>query len=420
MEPSQTEYDNKSNTPVVNRYVSAETRSPGLLAFLEKQHQARKKGKDNDPLTSDPRWKNNNNFMVNMLMLLTQMVDPDLEVNSPLVKIISKALGLKDDPNDTDYRTLRADILKEGREPAARRYNGKLDLAAASTAITMGGKAFVERAPANPTERQGRVTNVVANAAEAANISPDLIVGLWGFESRFGKNLKSPTGALGDFQFTRTTMVETISKNGEEIEKGLRAQGLDADADMVKTMHQQTRDMNGAQIKSFASRNQGNIDTLRNSPEISTYAAAFYSKNIATQLKVDPTQDKNFGLIYAGYNIGVGNAQKIQNGTVATGWEIDVNPAVAKGNTANQQLASYSKAMDGAINSEAGKKFRAQAKADPQPTTSGPGIHYAETPTGKDTKVAFAGDFGASTDPAPLKKQAMIPPTFNPVLSLSS
>jgi hypothetical protein len=349
--PGQPSIPNAARTP----------RSKSLTGFL-----AERAGSGNN---------DQNPFMVGMLMLLVGLIDPDAQKNASLVDLISKAFGFDEkDPEHKEYRELRKDIADNGTAAARRKHDfSKLDGKAARDAISAGAPVIGQNAPApaDLSDRQRRVMSVMDDASKTAGVSPKLMVGLWGYESSFGKNLKSNTGSSGDFQFTRATMAETIRDNGTTMAARLRARGLNNEADMVENVQRQVRGMNGDQIKAFVAnaRHQGSIDELRNSSEISTYAAAFYSKTVARQMKLNAYEEKNFGLIYAGYNIGVGNALEIKNGKVARGWEVDANSGVAAKATASQQLESYNRAIGSRANSPKGQEFLAMLTENSQTMT---------------------------------------------------
>lgn len=318
-------------------------------------------------------------FLVNFLMLLTQLVDPDKKSNGNMVNLISKAFGFE---SPDEYRNLRNDIRKRGREAARDDHDySRLNARAAAKAVSKGASMISDQAPQDPTERQQRVTSVLADASKTAGVSSKFLVGLWGFESSFGKGLKSNTGCQGDFQFTRSTMAEVIGNKGLTIASKLREQAstekdekvktsLNNQADVVSMLHdglsRNGKAVSKDQIDKFLHdpSNKKLVDALRNSPETSTYAAAFYSRTIADDLRVDPTNEKSFGLMYAGYNVGTGNAQKMKNGQVATGWEVDANKGVAGKGTARAQLASYQDAIESRAESRQGQAHLKTALAE--------------------------------------------------------
>ena len=289
-------------------------------------------------------------FFANFLVLLTQAFDPskaDGDFSKGFMGLLMKAFGFE---NETDLQDLHDDIQKNGRDAARDKVDfGKMDRSAASRAIAEGAELLVQRAPKNPSERQTRVINSIGDAADTAGVSKEFMVGLWGFESSYGQNRKSNTGCLGDFQFTRLTMVDTLAKDGDKIVARLQARGLTNEAKLVQDMHNQTKAMTPAQIRQFAKSNTEVVDALRDNSEISTYAAAFHTRSVADQLKIDARQKSNFGLMYAGYNIGVDNARKIMNGQKAEGWEVTANAGVAQKGSAAEQANSYQRAIERGI-----------------------------------------------------------------------
>lgn len=78
--------------------------------------------------------------MVNMLLLLAEMIDPDVQRNAPLVNLISRAFGFdENDSNHGQYRSLRKEILTEGRESVHQRRNfSNLNTGAALKALVAG------------------------------------------------------------------------------------------------------------------------------------------------------------------------------------------------------------------------------------------------------------------------------------------
>ncbi|MGQ0526962.1 MAG: transglycosylase SLT domain-containing protein [Alphaproteobacteria bacterium] len=150
-------------------------------------------------------------------------------------------------------------------------------------------------------DRRAEVNSVLEKFARIPeiNVNPDLMRGMWGVESTFGANLGSPTGCMGDWQFTRATFRST-SKNYDVAGK-LEAAGY------------------GEHAKRLRSYLKGELnEDLRMDPIISTMAAACYIKDVSKIVKVNPalgaeTQEgqKAWAAIYAAYNVGPGNALKI-------------------------------------------------------------------------------------------------------------
>src|SRR5687768_16663090 len=112
-------------------------RSAELNSFLDKLFRR--------PLSGDTPGQYDalppaNKFMVNMLMLLTQLIDPDNQSNESMVGLISRAFGFDpQDRNHKQYRELRQDIQTRGRDAAREgRDFSKLDHHIARDAISAG------------------------------------------------------------------------------------------------------------------------------------------------------------------------------------------------------------------------------------------------------------------------------------------
>lgn len=286
-----------------------------------------------------------------------------------------------------------------------------------STPADPASAARLSMEPASAQDRQTRVLSVLNDAASVAGISTNLMVGVWGKESSFGKNITSPTGSKGDWQFTRISMAETIAQKGDVIAARLRANGLDDDAQRVETMHNQIKSFSPAGIRAYArSSAASTIDAMSYDSEISTYTAAFHLRARANELGLNANKPSDFGMIYAGYNIGAGHAKTILNGGRAQGWEVDANAGVAGG---TNQRADYDSAIAKNINSSMGQHFIKQL-------STGPVAFTATEKTGKtlDTiaplkasTAAFAGSPGAvapvtavaDLGPSPAQKNNALP-----------
>lgn len=235
-----------------------------------------------------------------------------------------------------------------------------IDFAPARAVVQDGGVITPQSLPNDLTDRQARVMSVLPDAAAASGVAPELLVGMWGRESEFSTHttMTSPTGVKGDFQVSRVAVVETLAKNGSEIAERLDAQGLKKQADKIEKIHDKAKDMDGPEIRSYARDNGKLIDSLRaEAPEAATYTAAFYSKDIAQKLDVDPAEPDSFPIVYAGYNIGPGNAQKLQDGKAASGWEVDANKGIAGNKSADKQISSYEKAIEKKLEDPTGQKM---------------------------------------------------------------
>lgn len=150
-------------------------------------------------------------------------------------------------------------------------------------------------------DRQQAVNANIQQAAHVAGISPELLGGVWGIESRFGTHntLVSSTGCAGDFQFSRGTFRDMIEKHGARI--------AELAGDQISP---EVRD--ALRAGNWRVQTEWGSD-LRFHPAVSTYASAFYLREVADGLGVDPKNQQNFGVIFAGYNVGPGNADRLRD-----------------------------------------------------------------------------------------------------------
>ncbi|WP_435641237.1 hypothetical protein [Micavibrio aeruginosavorus] len=255
-----------------------------------------------------------------------------------------------------------------------------IDFGPARAVVQDGGVITPQSLPNDLTDRQTRVMSVLPDAAAASGVAPELLVGMWGRESEFSTHdtMTSHTGVKGDFQVSRDAVVETLAKNGDEIAKRLEAQGLEKQAAKIEKIHDKAKDMDGPEIRSYAKNNSRLIDSLRETPEAATYTAAYYSKDIAQKLDVDPAEPESFPIVYAGYNIGPGNAQKLQNGEAASGWEVNANKGLAGNKSADKQISSYEKAIEKKLEDPTGQKMLSIVE-DAQEAACRPGKSAAAT-----------------------------------------
>ncbi len=161
-------------------------------------------------------------------------------------------------------------------------------------------------------DRQERVTGIMGAAAERFNIPPELMVGIWHHETSFSCSpMTSSTGCQGDWQFERATMRNVVRLYGDDIEAVLREEGQGEMANAVADI--QRRLLHGQSVSA------AELDAFRNSPEISTVAAAALMRDNAGSLRLGNTiEQSEYGIIYAGYNGGLENARAMRDGGVIT------------------------------------------------------------------------------------------------------
>lgn len=147
-----------------------------------------------------------------------------------------------------------------------------------------GGHVFgVSHIKVEIGERQIRVNKAIDEASAVTGVPAELSRGLWGVESGFGKKRLSPTGCMGDHQFSKGTFKGVVKAHGDQI-PGLEKALTEANGDLL---------------------------SLRDHPEVSTYAAQYYIKDLADGLGLDVKDRANWGALYAAYNIGPGGVKKL-------------------------------------------------------------------------------------------------------------
>lgn len=230
----------------------------------------------------------------------------------------------------------------------------------------------------------------------------------------------SPTGAKGDWQFTKETQANMFLLHGPKIAQNLEESGFLAEAQQMRFLTRGLRNLaidkydidagnlaldqtesdhlfqgkplswggdiapvnstffanpesyetydSGSMTSSFNTANTvpatsfaEMIDNTRlNLPATMTFTAAYYIKDIAEQAGVDPSNYDNAGALYAGYNIGPGNAARLAgeladtpNAMAAIGSAAEKNPAFFGNNaTGSEALANYQSSLDGWRNFE--------------------------------------------------------------------
>ncbi|MBX2833552.1 MAG: hypothetical protein KTR28_01125 [Micavibrio sp.] len=144
-------------------------------------------------------------------------------------------------------------------------------------------------------ERQIAVMNAIDKATDGNETK--LLQSFWGAESNFGVSLKSHTSAQGDFQFIQRTFASLINKYGSSIISEMKKDGYGDDANTLQDM------INSNKIGSSLSKNAEFL-SLRNDPEIATYAAKYLIKDISRTTGLDPQNKADFGGIYMSYVTG--------------------------------------------------------------------------------------------------------------------
>lgn len=225
-------------------------------------------------------------IVMSVLMAFAKMIDPKLAENLGMSETLSEVMGFE---NTEQYSQYWEENLSPAAPEGAWRDNPP------PSVDFDNAQELLRSNDLEVGARQEAVAQAIPQAAEAAGVSPEFMTGLWGVESSYGANRLSPSGCLGDFQFTQRTFRHVMQTYGDEIGEHMRANGQEELADQME------EDM----------QNDQTLLQMRDDPTISTYASAYYVKEVADQVGADPMNDQDWGTIYAGYNIGPGNAQKL-------------------------------------------------------------------------------------------------------------
>tara|TARA_R110001592_G_scaffold29350_10_gene106639 strand:- start:7468 stop:8736 length:1269 start_codon:yes stop_codon:yes gene_type:complete len=237
-----------------------------------------------------------------------------------------------------------------------------------------GNKSSDDYYDVNLSARRVAVLSLIEPAAEATGVNADTLRGMWWVESRSGhpEMLISPTGAKGDWQFTKETQANVFLHHGPDIADNLEKSGFMAEAQNVRMFTRGFRNLAiekygietaglaldesesndlfrgkslswGGDIvparnsffknpRSFENFDNGQLQTGYNIlaldensnilermdrtrldlPATMTFTAAYYIKEIAEDANIDASNYNNAGALYAGYNIGPDNAARLQ------------------------------------------------------------------------------------------------------------
>lgn len=86
-------------------------------------------------------------LLINLLLMLTQMIDPDNKGNNGIMSMFAKAFGFEDDADHTKFRALRDNVDKKGRENVREELDySRFDRRAASETLRQGEKEMVQAA----------------------------------------------------------------------------------------------------------------------------------------------------------------------------------------------------------------------------------------------------------------------------------
>ena len=242
-------------------------------------------------------------------------------------------------------------------------------------------------------DRRKAVLSVMDDAANSAGIPRELLGGIWKIESSYGRNLTSPTGCEGDFQFLSSTFAGEIKNNGSKIAERLRAQGQN---DLADTVENYSKGLKNGTI----STHDAGLQALRDDPLVSTYAAAYLAAETAKSVHADPMNRNDWRYIYAGYNVGPQAARDLRgkladtpNAKDSLGVAAAANPYFFRnGATGTQALQNYQNSI-----SSAADDFSARYANGTSPVTAPVQRTTTPTPVPIPAPVTPAQP-GASTD----------------------
>ncbi len=171
-----------------------------------------------------------------------------------------------------------------------------------------------------PAVVQGELVASIDKAAKITGVPTALLGAMTGIESGFGKNLLSPTGAIGVMQQTggyRDTMWKTY---GETIAQHVPAARAAMAGGLSKDEKRDLAFNNDAAILMVALR----------------------AKDFCKKYGLDVNDPKSWGMVYLDHNSGEGSVMKLMSGQMTDKFIRDVNPAVYRGvNTPQEALANF-------------------------------------------------------------------------------
>ncbi|MBI4030346.1 MAG: hypothetical protein HY370_01595 [Proteobacteria bacterium] len=167
-----------------------------------------------------------------------------------------------------------------------------------------------------PEDRRRLVEPVMGIASELTGINKKTLGGIWQIESGCGEKIVSASNCMGSWQFNQRTFAAALGQHGKEVAAQLRTQGLD---NLARQVEEYSADMKEA-VKNGRIWGGKNTDpkvfdekmqALRMDPRVSTLLAANVYRDNAKILHLDPNDPANAGILYAAYNLGVGNVKKL-------------------------------------------------------------------------------------------------------------
>ena len=186
---------------------------------------ANEKPKKSQELEQSPAAYNDQSFfakfLINILMMLTGKLDANNQGNNPLIGMISKAFGMNDDANHTEFRELQNDIKTRGRTAArdSRDYS-KFNEGAAVQAAKMGepvlGKNIYNSQMLELIGKgeSGGDYNRVYGKAKRIDLTNMTINEVVAWQKDYTSNQGSASSAAGKYQVIRKTLEASVREMG--------------------------------------------------------------------------------------------------------------------------------------------------------------------------------------------------------------
>ena len=159
-------------------------------------------------------------FLINILLMLTGGLNADNKGSSPLISLITKAFGMSDDANHTEFRQLQSDVKTRGRETVRQeRDYSRFDQGAAIQAAKMGepilGKNIYNSQMLELIGKgeSGSDYNRVYGKAKRIDLTNMTINEVMAWQKHYTDN-GSESSAAGKYQIIRKTMAATVREMG--------------------------------------------------------------------------------------------------------------------------------------------------------------------------------------------------------------
>lgn len=181
-------------------------------------------------------------------------------------------------------------------------------------------------------ESQRDLVSAIDRAAKITGVPAPLLGAMAGIESKFGRDLVSPTGAVGTFQQTGGYRAERWKLYGEDI---------------ARYVPEAREAMKGGLTKE-------EMKQLAFNDDAAALMTAYSAKAFARKYNLDLNDPKTWGLVYAEHNAGEGSVKRLLSGGMTEKWIMDANPAIYRnvGDSKSALLTYQTKMEDWAKNYE--------------------------------------------------------------------